>query len=1488
MAKLLYTGTNFGADSGYFRRYFSEFVDARGVLFRLEILDSVFTSTGFNFSNDTPQEFDLGRDGVTISWDGSGDDLHEAVISSSLTADFLLAGTRHWIFPEVLAGSEEDRFLIALFRFEPTPNSTLSDPDGSFRPEWFGVLSPEGTEYVSNESNEFLRISAHCGLASLNDVPYQDDNGDPYTTDDTLAGHLSRVLAKMPTAPLWSYGSGNGTAPLADNNSGADVYLLREVSYLGPGFTLNAVTNVPDAYSVLTSVKAKAAAFYEIETSTDQFGGTFATKTTSTCGQVLQSIVSVLGMRIFQSEGSFWAIHWAALDDRNPFVHAFRSPGHLTTRSKTQIGIQVSDFELDLDANKFEAIRGLSTRYLFPIQRAVSVHTKGGSTILVSGNSTHSPIGGQAPESSVYHLTHQAANAEATLSSDSASVLGGDSPVMRGEVRGLPTGQGTGAFDLDAAGMKTIIEMTIKVGDYYLKRNLTSYSADSADLVNIHRTAATDLDYMDLIQDGAVVWTTTPSTYSIATPFIGQGSPEPPVVLQGTNDDIQRVGGYHLDLRDNEIEFTFTGTTFGDGTTDGRTASFSIDWTLPGLPDNVSEHVGVEFSAVVRYYSRTNVEITPSTIAALDALNGQAGRIAEFKLFSTNDTGEEDVVFVADVNANRAIVKVAETILGDSYTGADSVGALRVWNFNSSAWGSSFSDTWRTMDDTTTGKFIHEQLAHLGLQERAKVLRKISGTFAFDTSQRNGPNLVASNLARKIPSFRHLFAYTIGASSKAYAAQSLQWSVRSTAFDFEGFLVDVDRTLEPANADDTRRDVTGGGTSTTGDTPTGGGIAAELYAVRSDIGTGGNGNGGLTAEEQAKLNAITLDASNRISSFLVGVGAYPLDSDELNPAFTINASDQLTALAVEPGTQLLTADQIDDASTAHKFATSGQLSQITANQNAISTNTSAISSNSTSISTLQSGVSTNTSAIANLTSDQVDDSSSTTHKFATSSQLLQISTNVSDISALESDVTQIQTILKDTSGGGGIGVYTDSSKATTSSYLGLSSTESKLQAGGGTSFQATEQSPGRLSMNVAAGPAGSETEFEAMRIQGGTTTGRATITFAQGADVVGISATDLSDVTSAGSGQIITSAERTKLQGVATGAEVNVLSDWTATTGDAVILNKPTIPEEFADLAGNADDIPEGQTNKFFTDSERTKLSGIAAGAEVNVVETNLSTADQTIANGTTRKINLGTSGTLVVGSGSSNVIQAMRIVGSSTIPAIEFTGSVKMDSGTMAGGSIRLEEFGGAGQSAVTIKAPTSLSADVDFVLPSADGTNGQALITDGSGNLSFSTISGGGGGSSTYVVASSSTRVPLYWAGRYYFGSTSYGWDTDTGYSYGSVGKTYIVDDYAHLGIVAPSAISSLSVHATMRNDTAAEDCEIYVFRGSRPNGSTSSITLTQLLTATASNSSGQDRHYNADATTSSAGISAGDLIFVAFRRTGTTNGTQYLNVSYTITAQ
>jgi hypothetical protein len=61
-----------------------------------------------------------------------------------------------------------------------------------------------------------------------------------------------------------------------------------------------------------------------------------------------------------------------------------------------------------------------------------------------------------------------------------------------------------------------------------------------------------------------------------------------------------------------------------------------------------------------------------------------------------------------------------------------------------------------------------------------------------------------------------------------------------------------------------------------------------------------------------------------------------------------------------------------------------------------------------------------------------------------------------------------------------------------------------------------------------------------------------------------------------------TSAEKTKLAGIATGAEVNVNADWNATTGDAQILNKPTIPTAVTQTSQLTNNGADG-TNPFIT-----------------------------------------------------------------------------------------------------------------------------------------------------------------------------------------------------------------------------------------------------------------------------------------------------------------
>jgi hypothetical protein len=60
----------------------------------------------------------------------------------------------------------------------------------------------------------------------------------------------------------------------------------------------------------------------------------------------------------------------------------------------------------------------------------------------------------------------------------------------------------------------------------------------------------------------------------------------------------------------------------------------------------------------------------------------------------------------------------------------------------------------------------------------------------------------------------------------------------------------------------------------------------------------------------------------------------------------------------------------------------------------------------------------------------------------------------------------------------------------------------------------------------------------------------------------------------------------------------------------------------------------------------------------------------------------------------------------------------------TTTGGGIKLNEGTNNGSDSVTIKAPNNLAASYTLTLPADDGTPGQFLKSDGSGNLAFETV--------------------------------------------------------------------------------------------------------------------------------------------------------------------
>lgn len=84
---------------------------------------------------------------------------------------------------------------------------------------------------------------------------------------------------------------------------------------------------------------------------------------------------------------------------------------------------------------------------------------------------------------------------------------------------------------------------------------------------------------------------------------------------------------------------------------------------------------------------------------------------------------------------------------------------------------------------------------------------------------------------------------------------------------------------------------------------------------------------------------------------------------------------------------------------------------------------------------------------------------------------------------------------------------------------------------------------------------------------------------------------------------------------------------------------------------------------------------------------------------------------------------------------AATFVGSVNVSGTSASGADLKLYEDTDNGTNYVAFKSPASVASNVTWTLPSADGTNGQALTTNGSGTLAFSSVTTAPGGSTTQV---------------------------------------------------------------------------------------------------------------------------------------------------------
>lgn len=207
--------------------------------------------------------------------------------------------------------------------------------------------------------------------------------------------------------------------------------------------------------------------------------------------------------------------------------------------------------------------------------------------------------------------------------------------------------------------------------------------------------------------------------------------------------------------------------------------------------------------------------------------------------------------------------------------------------------------------------------------------------------------------------------------------------------------------------------------------------------------------------------------------------------------------------------------------------------------------------------------------------------------------------------------------------------------------------------------------------------------------------------------------------------------------------ELITTGEQSGTWGDTTNTNIGTAIEEA--IVGSADvTFASGTVTLTLTDVNtsqtarnlRLNLVGTTGGARDLIVPAiekfyivNNTCADTvTIKNSSGSGVAVPSGRSMVVYNNATNVVDVVSYLTSLTTPSATITGGtvagitqLDVAGTTSVGANLKLYEDTDNGTNFVSLKAPDSIASNLTFTLPAADGTNGQALVTNGSGALSF-----------------------------------------------------------------------------------------------------------------------------------------------------------------------
>jgi len=1223
--------------------YTAQFSSQSGDTFRFDIVDLNYgenlsednTTYGFGF-NFLPLEMDVIHESAVLSWEGDSSQLAQPIIGSKFEITALLEEDQRGLI-DAFKKWKEHRLCCEIYRHNGTTNDLSTDSNWDIY--WRGTAVNEAITYAFSCYPLEVKMTFTDGLALLKDQPYLNPTDDSDYLDDGLEGtvanssfaplrvQIGRCLNRLPHNALWDAQENYFTEQL-------DLFHWNHIDE----------TADPDEIkSILDKTGCDQRVWYEIR----DYDGEWYRKSKivtngSTCYQILEDIMVTMGATLHHSGGLF--------NVRSPFMQESDSVNNsrrkwvADKRSMITTGYLYSAYSqpsgwadgttlsnyLDYSNEDDQKYLISSSRsYLTAVKRVSVTHLSGGAPLIfsqkhnkigyingvtgaVSGAVVPDPVNNDLTVN--YGYNFPLINSEAIVVADSELNL-------RGKVTFTHDLLGSG--DDDWVGEQPVLVFKIKVGNYYLKQNVTLMSSSDftndsdfgtirIPVGNVVRPSGNDITgWLPVQISSAVEWTQT-STDRFEIPLLL------PEYLQETHDTIEYDDGtgevteypvgfmtYRANNHPNQMK---SSNSEMNGSYE---RTLELDIVLPPVPDAVAEHTSVQIDVEVKVYKNTGQSVTGTTANNSDPFQCI---VRDFQLFNGDEDFDQDTFYFAnldDANGTETI-DVGETLIGtrpdDMYgeMGALAVGDGHRTTNRASVYGDHwFSESMEAFPTSSSGSKNLELVAKAHMSNRYVTIN----TFDMEVLTRDHHTEIITPTRR--------VKISEGTSEPIMQVTSCSHNLMQGVMLFTAY--EVDRTFTSIVSEDSHEayDTLPGRKGGKGVLP-----GDYLTTKIAQIGSGGTG---LTAEQIAKLAAIIIDGNGDITDFTVASGSDPLDVSEVSGAAstTTVATLQQRVSDIERVTDNVTLDQANN------------ISQIATNQDAIAAN-----------SILQ----------------------TSTKQFVTQAQSVQIGTNETDIANLNTTLDAVTDVIKGSTAGTGKGLYSDTNSTTESSVV---------------------VNANLISASVETGSSGTETSTTALRITGGTTAGDATVNF--DVPTAGISHDDLDDRPPLYHG--------IGLDAAGTGGFLIGSGSVSFAVGDLLSFTYNNNAGIYQCITATSISQGSNATNVFTNWlAEASKFTHVGARGDLSLGTLDSSTSSDSFSDSLT---------TFTLTCSSNVSITSSSLIG--LFGTVFSTGSI-----TAAG-------FTTTGTGTIGTLVASSLN------YPTSDGTSGQALVTDGSGNLSFSTISSG-----------------------------------------------------------------------------------------------------------------------------------------------------------------